>query len=298
MNTNTEQKTVYILQKDLPDFKAGTKYTRKKFFHFSGDEVSYFPNTKELDSTSVRGIHKDYVENNPEWFLPEQPKEWEIVARIDENAMTDIPNANIVKKGDIGWVYAELRNYPIHSVRRLSDGETFSVGEETEYGVISHFKVLDDTVNLEADVAASLNKESNRGGMAVRFHKNTLVNRMISQILKLPPPTPKEETIKVLEIKDGAYLNTDKLRCGKYYTFILNHPFPESKHEPIKKAIEDILNGKKDERLVPYSSYKMLFDQNQQIMEELVVSQEKWYNIGKGVALRNSPDYKTYIQSI
>ena len=204
MNTNTEQKTAYILQKDLPDFKAGTKYTRKKFFHFSGDEVSYFPNTKELDSTSVRGIHKDYVENNPEWFLPEQPKEWEIEAYVFGGLIYNkIEEGKYCCKEDIG-VYTfisecALNDATIHTVRRLSDGETFSVGEETEYGVISHFKVLDDTVNLEADVAASLNKESNRGGMAVRFHKNTLVNRMISQILKLPPPTPKEETVKVDE---------------------------------------------------------------------------------------------------
>ena len=187
MNTNTEQKTVYILQKDLPDFKAGTKYTRKKFFHFSGDEVSYFPNTKELDSTSVRGIHKDYVENNPEWFLPEQPKEWEIVARIDENAMTDIPNANIVKKGDIGWVYAELRNYPIHSVRRLSDGETFSVGEFIDDGQILSF---DNNERLGAIVCKT---ESEKRG-----HSRFMMNERVRKA-PLPPPTPKEETVKVDE---------------------------------------------------------------------------------------------------
>ena len=225
MNTNTEQKTAYILQKDLPDFKAGTKYTRKKFFHFSGDEVSYFPNTKELDSTSVRGIHKDYVENNPEWFLPEQPKEWEIVARIDENAMTDIPNANIVKKGDIGWVYAELRNYPIHSVRRLSDGETFSVGENATYGRINGFEIRE-------------------GEMGVLFHKLDPLQSLY-QISKLPPPTPKEETIKVLSIKPGylyGYVGSDKPTSIEY-NLELTSDIPKTKYEKIKKAIELILNN-------------------------------------------------------
>lgn len=232
MNTNTEQKTVYILQKDLPDFKAGTKYTRKKFFHFSGDEVSYFPNTKELDSTSVRGIHKDYVENNPEWFLPEQPKEWEIVAYSHNQTGLTWGKGNL---GNIDWDICLRQNesYSIHTVRRLSDGETFSVGENCGY----------------VSISTRENKEQSKSGIIYKFEittrndiwasgKNGFFIASLDKLSKLPPPTPKEETIKVLQLAGG----TDCKNGSFAYSFVTSSKIPDLKYQPIMNAIEDVLN--------------------------------------------------------
>lgn len=52
----------YILQKDIPGVKAGAKYEKTNdygfYYHKSGNCPSF---------------HISIVENNPEWFLPEEP---------------------------------------------------------------------------------------------------------------------------------------------------------------------------------------------------------------------------------
>lgn len=52
----------YILQKDLPDVKAGAVFEW-------GDNRSYRYHVK--NTTIKYWFEKEYVENNPEWFLPE-----------------------------------------------------------------------------------------------------------------------------------------------------------------------------------------------------------------------------------
>lgn len=50
-------------------------------------------------------------------------KDYEIVSYINPNIVTDIKGGNIEKANS----YASLRNYPIHSVKRLSDNEVFEL---------------------------------------------------------------------------------------------------------------------------------------------------------------------------
>lgn len=56
----TQIKT-YILQKDLPDAKAGDKY-------FKNDICECY---MHIDK-KANGWDVEFVENNPEWFLPEE----------------------------------------------------------------------------------------------------------------------------------------------------------------------------------------------------------------------------------
>jgi hypothetical protein len=58
-----------------------------------------------------------------------QPKpEWEILAYMDVSCISDLPAA-ILTKDNTAWNRAAIRSYPIHSVKRLSDGEVFTVGQ-------------------------------------------------------------------------------------------------------------------------------------------------------------------------
>lgn len=58
----------YILQKDLPNIKAGAEFDQKKI----NDNVYY---AREIDSMNdYYHYHKNFVENNPEWFKLKEEK--------------------------------------------------------------------------------------------------------------------------------------------------------------------------------------------------------------------------------
>ncbi len=72
-------------------------------------------------------------------------RDWEIVSYTNPNIQTDIVGGNIIDINDkysaeIG--IAVLRNYPIHSVRRLSDGIVFKAGEYAKCKNI-YFRITD-----------------------------------------------------------------------------------------------------------------------------------------------------------
>jgi hypothetical protein len=76
-----------------------------------------------------------------------QPKpEWEILSYVYENGFSDMPNP-IIKPNSGHWNYAAVANYPIHSVKRLSDNQTFTVGEtvnfEGQWRTIAKFAVTE-----------------------------------------------------------------------------------------------------------------------------------------------------------
>jgi len=61
----------YILQKDLPYIKAGMKYAKKKMFHYTGDDISYYPVDEQFHNIQYR-IYGEFVENNFEWFIEQE----------------------------------------------------------------------------------------------------------------------------------------------------------------------------------------------------------------------------------
>lgn len=68
---------------------------------------------------------------------PEKGKDWEIVSVFD-------PNRGVIKVGSDS-VFNYVEGEPIHSVRRNSDGQVFSVGDDTNKGVIKNFSIgVDD----------------------------------------------------------------------------------------------------------------------------------------------------------
>lgn len=66
------QPKVYILQKDMPMYGKGTRFQQtyqSDNVYFSGHPIS--ASIPEKDQVGIIEIEADYVENNPEWFAPE-----------------------------------------------------------------------------------------------------------------------------------------------------------------------------------------------------------------------------------
>lgn len=114
--------------------------------------IKSFPNSPELNIVVKLTPHdryvgencnlnKDYVENYPEFWEEMIPKEYEILSyKYKDTLVTKRDNGNYLStewKGKaIGATWEEVQEFwiegehNIHSVKRLSDGEIFSVGDK------------------------------------------------------------------------------------------------------------------------------------------------------------------------
>jgi len=98
----------YILQKDLPGVKAGREIVDEGLFVFCEPTTRFERMYRFL---------KEEIENNTEWFLPkEDSKEYEILERFDNKIF-----------------HLQLDVSEIKSIRRLSDGVVFSVGDRISF---------------------------------------------------------------------------------------------------------------------------------------------------------------------
>jgi len=121
---------VYVLQKDLPYAKAGAEY------HV--DDNGNYRTTDVIQNGNVTYdiLNKAVVENNPDWFKKkEQPKDWQVQSFLTK----DLPTNTLLTRmpdglyGQFFAVEEELLKSPLHfiySVKRLSDGKVFTIGDE------------------------------------------------------------------------------------------------------------------------------------------------------------------------
>lgn len=134
-------------------------------------------------------ISKDVL---AEFKKSKQPKrDWQI-----ESFKTGVVGKYYEKK-DFGDYWEQqlpdmLSKYPIHSVRRLSDGEIFVVGDEVyDNGgryPIQTFRIITEE-NRRTKVTASLNRDENIGMMAVGAWNDT-PNLLLHSLRKAPKPKP------------------------------------------------------------------------------------------------------------
>jgi len=124
---------IYVLQRQFDNIKAGTnfKFDGKDTYHLWATYVG------ETESYSVCSLPKEFVENNPDWFLPKKEQEWEIQSFINATndvVLTRFPDGLYRWKqqhsGDTSEALLAMPHMKIYSVKRLSDGQTFSVGAE------------------------------------------------------------------------------------------------------------------------------------------------------------------------
>jgi hypothetical protein len=258
-------KRVYVLQKDYLVVNTGSGITYGK-----GIEVKLLADTTLYYSFPGGELiwHK-MVENNPEWFkLKEQPKEWEIYAYKKED--------RVITCGSYEWDLTKhlfalgTKGIEINRVCRLSDGEVFAISDYSNFGIIKGFeidfekklRVLYDKIGdwqyinsishppKEQPVQDTFQwDDTNWEGIAIRLsgtkdHKEAaryLMNQMnIILNSKQSKSTPKEDKVEVTQFAPYTNNRPD----SAFYSVGVSKEIPPEKYPSIKKAIENILNGK------------------------------------------------------
>lgn len=242
MNPTTQQPT-YELLKDILTYKAGEK------FILDAELGCYIAEKK--DSFGKRATwHTVYVEGLPDWFRRVEVKDWELVSvtvmynhpEMKDTVWEKINGMFRVKfKDEVALTDEQiLKNdcIKINSVRRLSDGETFTIGETIFYDKgnpkIKHTWVIDNFFIRASD-----------GVLLVRGKDNINVEQVDKFISKLPPSPPVEqETIKVENLQYYGEQVVPSKKMLYRYNFNLTVPeIPSEKYDAVKKAIEFVLRS-------------------------------------------------------
>jgi hypothetical protein len=251
---------VYVLQKDSLAWALNQNMVIE-----AGVEVSFFYD--RYKTKSGWWFAKEFVENNPEWFLKkeeQQPKEWEVISyfRPKDKSYSSIP---ALYEGD---------NTEIHSVKRLSDGEVFTIGgkvncdkcpESFSKQTIEKFIIADKGFMIAscAGVATSINNISKVTEQpkdkdvfqwndelvkefVISFNK---IDKLITGVdpigktiseWKQSKSTPKEDKIQI-QLLNEAY-NSEGYKVELGYTLLSNNQIPPEKYEAVRKSIEQNLN--------------------------------------------------------
>lgn len=111
-----------------------------------------------LEEGSRTDVKLEYLQTIFKMAKNESPKQpykgvgFEILSYLNPNCVSDIKDGCVVKAPDS---YAEIRNYPIHSVRRIEDNEVLTIGDNTTNGVIVSFDLR------EGDMYVGFKREKN-----------------------------------------------------------------------------------------------------------------------------------------
>jgi hypothetical protein len=291
----------YRLLKDMPYVKAGAIYELDvpDGTYCCDNATAEFKEGVKWDALGIGA-----VENNPEWFEEEhkckycgawtsqpdeecykapQPKEdkpeWEIVAYEFR------PISTVIRKDSAYWYSAASGHpdYNIHSVKRNSDGMVFSVGDETEYGVIKSF-ITDG-----------------------KFMTAHFTNECGATLRTLKKSKPKEELKEPERWEITSFGIMEGHRGGESYKFFSPKHIPSAKWEEIRLAIEQVLNDGKSKsyffgsqnRIEPPNFYTQ--EQVNKMMEDAFNAAReqdfnniKWEQISERVKGWDSRKYPTF----
>lgn len=140
--------TKYKLKKWYPSLPENWKVgdiISKKFSHYSHDDIG----------VSSRILHATEVEAYPEFWEKVVEKDYEVLSIISNFKYIFYKNKNNLYLPKKGIYSPGLKGFPledvnvpanglyIHSVKRLSDGSIWTIGEKTTDGVITKFEILD-----------------------------------------------------------------------------------------------------------------------------------------------------------
>lgn len=124
-----------------------------------GDTVEYYFNWDLYGKENLCyvGLTKDVVENNPKFWKKVVEKDYEVISIVDKNNSKDIRKAVGWGNMDSDWLEKVAVGDPwiIRSVKRLSDGELFILGDAaktiTSRGQhkINNFKIKQKAINKD-----------------------------------------------------------------------------------------------------------------------------------------------------
>jgi len=183
-------------------------HDEQKGIHWLSEDIEKFKQSKSKKEEPQWEILE--FQSNDGNLLVLDGKKWKY--RNDTNSISDIDFL--------------IKNYAIHSVKRLSDGEVFSVGDSLDWmGKIESIEI-DDRFN---------------GGIA-------FINNSQKSCISTAKKAPKEEQVPIkVEIMEFGYGKPQENK-GNFYVANFNLPnnakLPTEKYQSIKSAIEDVFSGK------------------------------------------------------
>lgn len=126
-----------------------------KFGHSSGNKPYYFPEDESI--FTCLGLTKDSVENSPEFWEKVVEKTYEVLQyrcnALNENIIATLKEDGLYHFDGSSMIYSPAKtitniNYKIHSVKRLSDGEIFTIGDKIKdcnsQNTITEFEIKDE----------------------------------------------------------------------------------------------------------------------------------------------------------
>lgn len=99
-------------------------------------------------------LPKWLVENSDDWEELVEEKDYEILSFYHNNKLFNKDHAKSSKdypywSKENTWLTFNDRICKIHSVKRISDGQIFTVGDKIKNGVIKNIIIKDDKIYLE-----------------------------------------------------------------------------------------------------------------------------------------------------
>lgn len=164
--------------KEIPDEWIEEKYQLQTWLNKRKNGNKDVPSSDNVDTKSSVGD-----ENNVRNTSTNEGKDWEIVTIYSNKSPRAIegkekPSILVVKEsfpnGKYGYTGETIEKYlapdsswSIHSVKRLSDGEVFTVGDECtynekEYWLISGFDIYNDKIGVLAEVTLNDGRKDDR----------------------------------------------------------------------------------------------------------------------------------------
>lgn len=172
----------------------------------TGDVVKYINEIYYMTTEEI-GIPKRFIENSCDWEEVEKEKTYEVLSmiNIDKNIISYEDSDNTYDSVD-EWVEYFLKSkiWSIHSVKRLSDGEIFTIGDKVTWGI-------DRESKFEVDITFFHLKREN---VICEF-----TNGIYGGISIFAPNFRKIEVDYPLfydELKDGEYYTTTFPNQGIY----------------------------------------------------------------------------------
>ena len=197
--------------KEYSEYRIGSKpfvWTDELVFEWGEEWRKYATSLsrfKEKKQNSIKAgeLKLPIPEKTDKPLFRSEGKDWEIVAyksTVNDMVVSDFTEWDRPKS----W-YASNKKYTIHSVKRLSDGEVFSVKDDTQFGIIKSFRLYEES-----------------GIMEVHFEDGSGTSFQSIEH-KISKPQPQQES----KIKDQIVIDLQEMRKDKsggsyYYSWQAN----------------------------------------------------------------------------
>lgn len=111
--------------------------------HCTGTSITYTKNKRNYteSSSSSNNYFKEIILGYPEFWQEVIEKDYKIIMLYLPNNLCPYKIITLSQKN----CYARIENgHTIHSIKRLSDGEIFTIGDKNSQGIIDGFNIFDN----------------------------------------------------------------------------------------------------------------------------------------------------------